>query len=364
MNILFVGSFNSNNINIFRAHIELIIGISKKENVTKTVVTGKFSDEIQTYFKEKNIETIYAYPKSKFDKTYSNKIEQIIQTNKIEIVQFFSGSLSRSILRYVKKRDLKYVTYFGSVSLYWHDISSYFTYLNPKIDSIICNSNYVYNHVKKQLFGKNKQKAVMIYKGYDSLWFKDVTAFDYDKLSIPQESIKVCFVGNHRKVKGTKYFIESSYFLNSTEDIHYFVIGNNTDINEFKEIAKNSPITKKIHFLGLRTDAVSLVKGCDIYVQTSLSEGLGRAISEAMSVEKPIVMTNAGGCTELIDQSSGIVVPLKDSKSIGKAISKLANNKELRNEMGKNAKKRIDNQLNISINVDETLKLYQSLLNS
>lgn len=363
MNILFVGSFSSNNINIFRAHIELIIGLSKKQGVTKTIVTGKFSNEIQSYFKEENIETIYAYPKGKFDKAYSNKIEQIVEANKIEIVQFFSGSLSRSILRYLKKKDLKFVSYFGSVSLYWHDISSYFTYLNPKIDAIICNSNYVYNHVKKQLFGKNKKKAVMIYKGYDSNWFQKINTFDYSELNIPKDSIKVCFVGNHRKVKGTKYFIESSYHLKSSKNIHYFVIGNNTDSSEFKKIAESSPIKEKIHFLGLRTDAVSLIKGSNIYVQTSLSEGLGRAISEAMSVEKPIVMTNAGGCTELIDKSSGIVVPLKDAKSIGKAISKLANNENLRTEMGKNAKKRIDNELNISTNVDETLKLYKTLIN-
>ena len=50
-------------------------------------------------------------------------------------------------------------------------------------------------------------------------------------------------------------------------------------------------------------------------MQTSLEEGFGRAISEAMSVGKPIVMTDAGGCTELIDEHSGIIVPKKKSES-------------------------------------------------
>ena len=48
-------------------------------------------------------------------------------------------------------------------------------------------------------------------------------------------------------------------------------------------------IKNNIHLLGLRPDAVSLIKGSNLYVQTSLSEGFGRAISEAMSVGKPIM---------------------------------------------------------------------------
>lgn len=364
LNILFLGTFNGSNINIFRAHIELIIGINKNESVNKVIVLGNFSKEIESYFKLNRITTHKLYPTKKFDKSYSNDVATIIKENDINLIQFFSGKVSRSILHYIKKEKIKYVTYFGSVSLHWHDISAYFTYLNPKIDAIICNSNHVYNHVKKQLFGKNKQKAVMIYKGYDSNWFSDVEAFNFKELNISEKSIKVCFVGNHRKVKGTKYFIQSSYHLETTKAVDYIIIGDKTDINYFKKIAKNSPIAKNIHFLGFRKDAVSLIKASDIYVQTSLSEGLGRAISEAMCVEKPIVMTNAGGCTELIDKNSGIVTPIKNSKTIGKAISLLINNKNLRIEQGKNAKLRIDNELNIAININETLSLYKKLINS
>ena len=64
-----------------------------------------------------------------------------------------------------------------------------------------------------------------------------------------------------------------------------------------------------------------------------------------MCVAKPIIMTNAGGCNELIDETSGIVTPIKEPKLLGKAISKLVNNQELRVQMGNNAKKRMDKVL-------------------
>ena len=169
-------------------------------------------------------------------------------------------------------------------------------------------------------------------------------------------------VGNHRKVKGTRYFLESSYYLSSKKDIHYIVIGEDTDKYPLNKIAKNSPISSKIHVLGIRNDVVSLLKGCDIYVQTSLNEGFGRAISEAMSVGKPIIMTDAGGCTELIDEQSGIITPLRDSKKIAKAISKLADDEALRISMGKKAKERIDSVYHIDRTVKDTLLLYNQLL--
>ena len=74
-------------------------------------------------------------------------------------------------------------------------------------------------------------------------------------------------------------------------------------------------------------------------------------------------MTNAGGCTELIDEDSGIIVPLKDSKAIGAAISKLLNDDALRIQMGKNAKQRIGTVYHINDTVTDTLHLYQRLLN-
>jgi len=83
--------------------------------------------------------------------------------------------------------------------LYWHDLSSYLTYLNPRVDKIICNSIYVFNHVKKQLFKKNKNKAVKIYKGYDPNWFESVKPFDYSSLGISKNSMIVTLAGTNTK---------------------------------------------------------------------------------------------------------------------------------------------------------------------
>lgn len=344
-----------------QAQIELAAGLQKKCNLC---LMGNITEELKVHLKKLNVRYIHAFPTKSIDKEYIAKFKNILEEYKIDIVHFVDGKSSRNGLIALKKfPKTKAITYFGSVSLHWYDPSSYLTYLNPRIDAIIGNSNFVYNHVKKQLFGKNKQKAVRIFKGYNPDWFTDAKPFDYTTLGIPEDSIVVCSVGNHRKIKGTKYFLESSNYLKTDKGVHYILIGHNTDTPSFQKIVANSKISKNIHILGSRTDVISLLKGADMFVQTSLSEGFGRAISEAMSVGKPVIMTNAGGCTELIDENSGIVVPLRDVKAIGGAISKLTNNDELRVQMGNNAKERISNVYHINRTIDETFALYKKLLN-
>lgn len=333
----------------------------KKKGVTVLVI-GNIYGEVEANFTALQLPFLKVFPKKRIDQNYIKAFKKILREHTIELVHFIDGKSSRSGLIALKNTSIKAVNYFGSTSLHWYDPSSYLTYLHPRVNAIIGNSNYVYSHVKNQLFGKNKSKAVRIFKGYNSDWFNHIPPFDYTTLDIPEDAIKVCLVGNHRKVKGTRYFLESSYHLTSKKEIHYIVIGENTHKSPLSNIAAKSPIASKIHILGSRNDVVSLLKGCDIYAQTSLNEGFGRAISEAMSVGKPIVMTDAGGCTELIDEHSGIITPLKDVKSIANAISKLADNDPLRIEMGKKAKERIDTVYHIDRTVEDTLHLYKRLL--
>jgi len=358
MNVLFVVEF-TRSVNILKTQIELIIQLKNKKGITPFVI-GSLSDEIKSIFDAENIAYKTIYATKKIDFNYIKQVKLFLKEEHFDIVQFFNSKPARNFLLALKGNAPKTVIFMGSVSLYWHDPSAYLTFLSSKMDKITCNSKYVFEHVKKQL--RNKDKAVLVYEGYSSSWYKDVKPFDYTSLNIPKSAIVVSYAASHRKVKGTKYFLESSYYLKSDSEIHYILMGNKTDNPEFIKIAEKSPIADKIHFLGHRNDAVSLIKGADIYAQTSLSEGFGRAISEAMCVEKPIVMTDAGGCTELIDENCGIVVPIKGSKEIGRAISKLADDDALRTEMGKNARNRIDTVINTTTTTEETYNVYVDLL--
>lgn len=346
---------------VYRAQIEMICLLQNKGINIKVI--GFYDTKVKDFFDKKGINNSNAFPKATIDKHYIHDVKNIIVNENIDILHVLDGKSLRNCVLAVKKEKVKLITYFGSASLYWHDLSSYLTYLNPRVDKIICNSIYVFDHVKKQLFKKNKNKAIKIYKGYDPNWFESVTPFDYSSMGISKNSIVVTLAGTNTKNKRITDFIKSSKFLSTKKEVHYIIIGKFTENKNLEKFKNESPIKNNIHILGLRTDAVSLIKGSDIYVQTSLSEGFGRAISEAMSVGKPIIMTDAGGCTELIDKSCGIITPTKNPSAVGSAISSLVNNDKLRIEMGSNAKKRMKKVYHINDTAEDTFQLYKQLLN-
>lgn len=360
MKILFVIKGNESYVSQ-QAQIELVVGLHKQG--IDILLIGNLSIEVEQYLKELKIKHRKFFPTKRIDYTYRNNFRELIEKQQIELVHFVDGKSARSGLMAIKNTSIKSVIYFGSGSLHWYDPSSYLTYLNSTLDAIICNSQFVYNHVTKQLFKKNKYKSVKIYKGYAPKWFEKIPKKNLNELGVPKDAIVVCLVGNHRKIKGTKYFLKSSNHLETSKNVHYLLIGEKTNKPYFKKIKEQSVISNKIHLLGHRTDIISILKSIDIYVQTSLEEGFGRAISEAMCVGKPVVMTDAGGCTELIDETCGIITPTKDSKAIGSAISTLINDDKLRIKMGIHAKKRIEREYHIDDTIDRTMKLYRRLLN-
>lgn len=353
-NILILGSYNAAG-NVFYSELETFTALQKKGQ--KIAVAGEASQEVEQYFKERQIEFYNIKPKGKFDKEFTRKIQEIIRKNKINILYARIGKYLRSIILFIKKENFKIVTYYGSGSLHWHDPSAYLSYLHPKVDYIICNSDFVYRHVRKQLW--KKSKALKIYKGYDAEWFKEVQAFDYQSLNIPKETIKVILVGRNDKVKDIPTFLKSAEKLQPMQNIHFILVGQGLEKQNFQKISKG---LKNIHFLGYRQDAPELIKGADVYVQTSLSEGLGRSISEAAAMGKPVVMTDAGGCTELVDPGeSGYIVPIGAEDALAEKIQKLAENPSLREYMGKNAEKKIQTELNVKGTISDFYQFFQRI---
>lgn len=363
MKVLFLGSYNAS-FNALLSEFILIKGLIEKGVDITVMGTGNEDKKTMAFFKDNHIPFIEKDPK-KYDKEFVAYLRNYVIENDFKIVYAFTGKYLRLAIPALKKTPVKLVTYYGSLSLHWHDISAYFTYLSPRVDKIICNSDFVYQHVKKQLFGKNKDKAVRIYKGYDSEWFKDVEAFDYSTLNIPSNATVVFTITRNDKVKDVPTFLKMIEYLQDLENVHFIMLGFEIDKEHYYDKIKHLKNKGNIHLLGYRYDAVNLLKPADIYVQNSLSEGLGRGLSEAAILGKPIVMTNADGCVELIEENvSGFIVDKKDAKSLAQYVERLIKNPDLRQKMGKAAVHHMDTKISIDETINLTYELFKELSNS
>lgn len=94
-----------------------------------------------------------------------------------------------------------------------------------------------------------------------------------------------------------------------------------------------------IEYLGERSDIREILEGAHIFVLPSYREGLPRTVLEAMSMCVAVVGTNACGTRDVIrDEQNGLLVAIKDSNALEKAIERLITDKELRKKLAKNAR--------------------------
>lgn len=152
------------------------------------------------------------------------------------------------------------------------------------------------------------------------------------------------FIGRHVPYKGLRYLIEASRILGD-KNMHFIIAGSGELTEELKKQAKND---NKVEFVGRISDSErrAYLYACDIICFPSITrnEAFGLALAEGMYFEKPAVtFTIPGSGVNYVNLNgvTGIECPNCDSKAYAEALLKLAENDQLREDYGRNARQRV-----------------------
>jgi glycosyltransferase involved in cell wall biosynthesis len=109
---------------------------------------------------------------------------------------------------------------------------------------------------------------------------------------------------------------------------------------------------------------IGLMKSFDLFVMSSVTEGLGSAILEAMTCERAVVASNTGGIPEAVDDDvTGLLVPPRDEKALAKAIVALLRDPDLRRRFGQAGRTRVVEEFSVEQLVAGTLDVYERWVN-
>jgi N,N'-diacetylbacillosaminyl-diphospho-undecaprenol alpha-1,3-N-acetylgalactosaminyltransferase len=119
-----------------------------------------------------------------------------------------------------------------------------------------------------------------------------------------------------------------------------------------------------IRLLGYVADMPGLLRDTDIYALPSYyREGIPVSVLEAMSAGLPVVTTNAIGCREtVVDEQSGLLVPVKDAAALASALERLIVDPQLRQRFGRAARRRAEEVFSIERIGAAHLEVYRALL--
>jgi glycosyltransferase involved in cell wall biosynthesis len=170
------------------------------------------------------------------------------------------------------------------------------------------------------------------------------------------------------KEKGVYEFIESARSIkNKGIDCRFWLIGapdygNPHSITD-GEIAQWDK-EGHVEFFGHRSDISSLFSQSTIVVLPSYyGEGLPKVLIEAAACGRPVITTDNPGCAEaVINNVTGIVVPIRDVNALSDAIEFLLNNSDLRIDMGRQGRILAEKEFDISSVVSTHLSVYKELL--
>lgn len=162
----------------------------------------------------------------------------------------------------------------------------------------------------------------------------DIRAAKRSELGLDENDIMLFNVGELTRRKNQHVIIEALHQLKDPH-IKLFICGRGETEAALKAMVNDFGLGDSIHFLGYRRDINELCCAADIFVFTSLQEGLPRALMEAMANGKAVVCSDIRGNTDLIDNEKGGFVVPNEPSSISSAIKTLADNKSLVGLMGR-----------------------------
>ena len=214
------------------------------------------------------------------------------------------------------------------------------------------------------------EKIVKIYNGIDVEKLEFLPGHDairklsqFGNLTIEQfnNSTIIGTVANFYKTKGLKYLIEAAHILNAKykiQDIRHIIIGEGNQRPQLESLIKKYELENKVFLLGRIPEAFKYLKAFDIFVLPSLKEGFPWIILEAMASGVPIISTNVGAISEIIEsEKEGILVESKNPKILAEKIFGLIKNPEKSQRLKNQARERVK-EFSLQKMIEDTEKLF------
>jgi len=184
------------------------------------------------------------------------------------------------------------------------------------------------------------------------------------ELKIEQKDLIVGMIACFKPQKGIFDFVKSAYrVVQEFPEVKFLLVGDGILRPKIEKLIKKLKLKEKFILTGWRRDIPQLLSIMDIFVLTSLWEGLPIVVLEAKASKKPVVATDTGGIREIIrDSTNGFLVRCGDIEMIANRILLLLKDKELKKRLSENSKKTWEHRFSLFQMIKDTDSLYKQLI--
>lgn len=295
--------------------------------------------------------------------------KKLIQKNKYDLSHsFFTVPCGFVSFLINKKYRIPYI-----ISLRGSDVPGYsdrfvFLYkiIKPLIKIIWKNSFAVISNsqgLRELALKTNPKQAIgIIYNGID--------ISDFVPKSEKRPADKVIITTGASRVtdrKGIDYLIRAIKILDQKyPNIHLKALGDGNAKANLENLAKELGLEKKVEFIGRipRENTAPYYQEAGIFVLPSFNEGMSNAMLEALASGLPLIATNTGGTSELVEEGvNGLVIKTKDVQDLADKIEILMKDEDLRKKMGEASRRKAE-AMSWEKVAKEYIELYNKIFNN
>lgn len=313
------------------------------------------------FMKQKGVTSVQIPLRSAYDLSAAKKIAKFCKENKIDIIhtQFprenYIAVLSKIFYKKVKLFNTSHLIM--NQGFIWRIVNRLFSRHDEKVFSV-CNFG------KETLManGVSEKKIEVVFNGIP---IKDPYKNNKvrDELGLSCDTFVISALTRYSAEKGLPFLVNTANELKKITDKKFaFVVAGDGDM--FDEIGKmidEKNLNDVIFRLGYRTDAPDILASSNLFVNLSSTEALSFAILEALGQGVPVVATNVGGTSDIINENHacGSLVEYNDPQSAAKEILKYLNNPLLVEECSLAAKNIVKQKFDINTMLETVFERYE-----
>ena len=185
------------------------------------------------------------------------------------------------------------------------------------------------------------------------------------ELGVDAEEVCIVSVGNLFPVKDHMTLLQAmAETIPSLPNLRLFLIGEGPELPKLQAFLDGRPEMKsRTRFLGITDKVPELLRGMDIYVSSSINEGISNSVLEAMATGLPVLATAAGGNPEtVVNDISGLLFPVGDGRRLADLLLRLGTEQETRSRLGAGALCQVRERFTMESMVSKYDGLYSDVL--
>ncbi len=231
-----------------------------------------------------------------------------------------------------------------------------------RVDRFLCASDAIRRMLIED--GVPAGRATVVYEGVDVDRIAGIPALDvHQELGLPEGAPIVGNIAALVPHKGQQHLLDAAArVVAEVPDARFVIVGAGELHDALAAQIARLGLERHVVLTGFRTDALSLLKGFDLFVMSSVTEGLGTSVLDAMACGRPVVATRAGGIPEsVVDGETGLLVPVRDPAALASAVLRLLRDHTLRQALGRAGRTRARARFSAARMVADTTAVYETL---